>query len=118
VAVTGSVFVNFKTMAGLENAKTMSLDISRHMDEQKQELAAIRRYWMKAESARKDQRQQIIVLQKDLKGLTRNLEEAKSHLAKIEDLRVNDKLMLGKFIALNDKVKKIEDGRWRMEDGK
>ncbi len=118
VAVAGSVFVNFKTMAGLENAKTMSLDISRHMDEQKQELAAIRRYWMKAESARKDQRQQIIVLQKDLKGLTRNLEEAKSHLAKIEDLRVNDKLMLGKFIALNDKVKKIEDGRWRMEDGK
>ena len=118
VAVAGSVFVNFKTMAGLENAKTMSLDISRHMDEQKQELAAIRRYWMKAESARKDQRQQIIVLQKGLKGLTKNLEEAKSHLAKIEDLRVNDKLMLGKFIALNDKVKKIEDGRWRMEDGK
>ncbi|MBI5023788.1 MAG: hypothetical protein HZC18_02175 [Candidatus Omnitrophica bacterium] len=108
VAVTGSVLVNFKTMAQLENAGAMTLVLSRHMDEQKQELAAIRRYWIKAESVREDQRQQIVVLQKDLKGLKENLEEAKFHLAKIEDLRVNDKLLLEKFVALNDKVQQLD----------
>ncbi|OGX28980.1 MAG: hypothetical protein A2705_00655 [Omnitrophica WOR_2 bacterium RIFCSPHIGHO2_01_FULL_52_10] len=109
VAVTGSVFVNFKTMAGLESAKTMSLALSRHMDEQKQELVAIRQHWMKTESVRKDQREQIVVLQKDIKSLKKNLAEAKFHLAKIEDLRVNDKLLLEKFVALNDKVKKLSE---------
>src|SRR3989344_3303979 len=109
VAVTGSIFVNFKTMAGLEGAKTMSLVLSRHMNEQKQELVAIRRYWMKAESVRKDQREQIVVLQKDIKNLKKNLEETRFQLTKIEDLRVNDKLMLEKFIALNDRVKKMEE---------
>lgn len=109
VAVTGSVLVNFKTMAQLENAGAATLVLSRQMEGQKRELAAIRRYWMKAESVREDQREQIIVLQKDLKGLKRNLEEAKFNLVRIEDLRVNDKLLLEKFIALNDRVKKMEE---------
>ena len=118
VAVTGSVLVNFKTMAQLENAGAMTLVLSKQMDAQKQELTAIHRYGMKAESVRKDQRQQIIVLQKDLNGLRKNLEETKFHLTKIEDLRVNNKLLLEKFIALNDKVKKIEDGREKIEERK
>ncbi|GEM_PF-3228551 len=108
VAVTGSVLVNFKTMAQLENAGTMTLVLSKQMEEQKQELAAIRKYWMKAESVRKDQREQIVALQKNVKALSKNLDEAKFSLAKIEDLKVNDKLMLEKFIALNEKVKELE----------
>lgn len=109
VAVTGSVMVNFKTMAQLENAGAMTLILSRQMEEQKQELAAIRRYWMKAESVRKDQREQIIVLQQNVKSLKKNLEEAKFHLARIDDLKVNDKLLLEKFVALNDKVKELSE---------
>ena len=107
VAVAGSLLVNFKTMAELENSKDMTLVLSRHMDDQKKELAAIRQYWAKAESARKDQREQIIALQKNVRNLGKNLEEAKSNLAKIEDLKVNDKLMLEKFIALSEKVKEL-----------
>ena len=116
VAVTGSVFVNFKTMAQLKNSGAMTLVLSKQIEEQRQELVVIHQYWVKAESARKDQREQIIVLQNGMKGLKKNLEEAKFNLAKIEDLRVNDKLMLEKFIALNDKVKKIEDGRGKIEE--
>lgn len=109
VAVTGSVLVNFKTMSQLENAGAMTLILSKQMEEQKQELAAIRQYWMQAEAVRKDQREQIVALQKNVKTISKNLEEAKFNLTKIEDLRVNDKLMLEKFIALNDRVKKMEE---------
>ena len=108
VAVTGSVLVNLRTMAELESAKTMAVVLSRHMDDQKQELAAIHQYWIKTESARKDQRKQIAILEENVKNLKKNLEEAKFNLAKIEDLRVNDKLLLEKFIALNEKVKGLE----------
>lgn len=109
VAVTGSVLVNFKTMAQLENAGATTLILSKQMEGQKQELAAIRKYWMQAEAARKNQREQIAALQKNVKTLGKNLEEAKIGLTKVEDLRVNNKLMLEKFIALNDRVKKMEE---------
>lgn len=109
VAVTGSVLVNFKTMSQLENAGAMTLILSKQMEEQKRELAAIRQYWMRAEAVRKDQREQIVALQKNVKTISKNLEETKFNLTKIEDLRVNDKLMLEKFIALNDRVKKMEE---------
>ncbi len=109
VTVTGSVLVNFKTMAQLENAGAMTLVLSGQMEEQKQELAAIRKHWTRAESARKDQREQIIALQKNVKNLKQNLEKANSSLAKVEDLRVNDKLMLEKFIALNNRVRRMEE---------
>lgn len=110
VAVAGSVLVNFKTMAQLENAGTMTLVLSTQMGEQKQELAAIHQYWMKAESARNAQRKQIAALEENVKALKKNLEEAKSGLAKIEDLKINNRLLLEKFVALNDKVKKMEQG--------
>ncbi len=106
VAVTGSVFVNFKTMAQLENAGAMTLVLSQHMDEQKQELVAIRQHWMNEESARKDQRKQIGALQENVKSLKQTLDETRFSLARIDDLKVNDKLLLEKFVALNDKVKK------------
>ncbi len=109
VAVTGSVLVNIKTISQLENSGAMTLTLSKQMEEQKRELAAIHRYWMKAEMVRKNQREQIIALQKNVKTLSKNLEEAKSGLAKVEDLRINNKLMLEKFIVLNDRVKQMEE---------
>lgn len=111
VAVTGSVMVNFKTMAELENAKALALVLSRHMDEQKQELAAIRRHWESKESVLRDQDGRISGLQKDLKSLKSNLEETKAVMARIDEMKVNSKLMLEKFIALNDRVRKIEEAK-------
>lgn len=111
VAVTGSVMVNFKTMAELENAKSMALVLSRHMDEQKQELAAIRKFWEKEATILQDQDGRISGVQKDIKNLRASLEETKSILAKIDDMKVNSKLMLEKFIALNDRVREIEEAK-------
>lgn len=109
IVATGSVWVNFKTMGELKNTRTLSATMSAHISEQNDELQAIRQDWRKEEAARKNQEKHIAKLDGELKKMRLNLEDLKPAMAKIEDLKTNDKLLLEKFVALNDKVKKLSE---------
>lgn len=107
-----SIGVNIKTLAELKYAREdMSVSLAQHFKEQKQELAALRQHLEQEQFARKNQEQYVERLEGEIR-------QAARALVKIEDLKLNDKLMLEKFIALNNQVKQIED-RWeKIENGK
>ena len=105
-----SVAVNITTIAELKDMReSMSFSMTRHMEGQKKELAALSESLERTEAAKERQKRQIAGMRESLKNIKASLETFKSAAARIEDLKVNDRLMLEKFIALNDKVKKIED---------
>ena len=108
VVATGSVWVNFKTMGELKNTRAMSATMSAHIAQQTEELQAIRKNSKKEETARGNLEKHIGGLDGELKKMRANLENLKPAMAKIEDLKTNDKLLLEKFVALNDKVRKME----------
>ncbi len=109
IVAAGSVSVNFKTMSELKNAKTASATISGYIQEQNDQLQTIQQYLQKEEFARKQQEKYVAKLQAEIKGLKSSVAELKSNLTKIDDLKINNKLLLDKFVALNDKVKKISE---------
>lgn len=118
VVATGSIWVNFRTMGELKDTRALSAAMSAHIAQQNEELQVIRKNSKKEETARENLEKHIGGLGDELKKMRANLENLKPAMAKIEDLKTNDKLMLEKFIALNDKVRKIEDEKWKMENGK
>jgi hypothetical protein len=93
----GSVLVNIKTLSQIENSRDMALMMAKHMDEQQGELKLVRAF------LEKEQRQnetQIVDIKKEVT-------ELKLAFAKINDLRVDNKLLLEKFMDLNDRVKQL-----------
>lgn len=93
----GSVWVNVKTLSQIENSRGMALMMAKHMDEQQAELQLVRAF------LEKEQRQneaQIVEIKKEVV-------ELKLAFAKISDLRVDNKLLLEKFIDLNYRVKQL-----------
>ncbi len=108
IVASGSVLVNFKTMSELKNAKTTSVTMSGYIQEQSDQLQAIQQYLQKEELAQEKQKTYVAKLEGEVKGLKSNIKNLESSLTKIDDLKVNNKLLLEKFIALNDHVKELE----------
>jgi hypothetical protein len=103
-----SVWINIKTLAELENSRGIAQTVARHLDDQKKELLAMSRYWQ--EDAREKEAR--------LAGLKQEVREIKIAIVQIEDLKINNRLLLNKFIALNDQIRKIEEERREKEEGK
>ncbi|MBI5149426.1 MAG: hypothetical protein HZA28_01465 [Candidatus Omnitrophica bacterium] len=109
VAAT-SIVINVKTLTESRDVReTMSLSLAQYMSEQKSDLAAIREGLTREEAAKKAQERQVVRLESELKQMRTGLENLKSAAARIEDLKINNKLLLEKFVALNDKVKKLDE---------
>ncbi|MBI5416060.1 MAG: hypothetical protein HZA29_04520 [Candidatus Omnitrophica bacterium] len=110
VAAT-SIVINVKTLTESRDVReTMSLSMARYMNEQKSELAAIREGLTREETVKRSQKRQVVRLENELKDMRASVENLKSAAARIEDLKIDNKLLLEKFVALNDKVKKMEQG--------
>lgn len=99
VITTGSVTVNVMTMAELGRSRTDSLGLAGLLQENSAELKALREF---IDTERRRHQQELARLNKDM-GIM-NLA-----VAKIEDMKINDKLLLEKFVSLNDKVRKISE---------
>ena len=109
-----SVTVNLKTITEIRGMReSMSFSMTQHMEGQKKELAALRESLERTEAVKERQRKQIAGMQESLKNMRANLETLQSAAAKIEDLKINNKLLLEKFVALNDKVKKISESEMK-----
>ena len=93
----GSIWVNMKTLAELQNTRGISQTMAQHLDDQKKELLAMSRYWKQEAQEKKAQ----------MASLQQEVQEIKIAFAKVEDLKTNNRLLLDKFIALNDKVQKL-----------
>lgn len=93
----GSVLVNIKTLSQLENSRDMALMMATHMDEQQGELKLVQAF------LEKEQRQN----EAQIARLEGEVKELKLAFAKINDLRVDNKLLLEKFIDLNYRVKQL-----------
>lgn len=99
VITAGSVTVNVMTMAELGRSRTDSLDLADLLQENSAELKALREF---IDTERRRHQQELARLNKDMEAM--NLVAAK-----IEDMKINDKLLLEKFVSLNDKVRKISE---------
>lgn len=99
VITTGSVTVNVMTMADLGRSRADSLGLAGLMHENSAELKALREF---IDTERRSYQQELARLNKDMEAM--NLVAAK-----IEDMKINNKLLLEKFVSLNDKVRKISE---------
>ncbi len=97
----GSVLVNVKTLSELGNSRDMALMIAKHMDEQQSELKLVQAF------IEKEQRQN----ETQIARLEGEVKELKLAFAKINDLRVDNKLLLEKFIDLNYRVRNISENK-------
>lgn len=103
-----SVGVNIKTIVELNDMRqSMSSAMARYTGEQTKELAGLRESLERTEALKEKQGKQIVEMEESLKNIKASVETFKSAAAKIEDLKVNDKLLLEKFVALNDQVRKM-----------
>lgn len=93
----GSVFVNVKTMSQLGSSREMALMMAKHMDEQQSELRLVQAF---LEKEQRENETQIAKIEEEVKVL-------KLAFATINDLRVDNKLLLEKFIDLNYRVKQL-----------
>lgn len=93
-----SIWINIKTIGELESSRGSAQTVARHLDSQKKELLAMIHHW--EEDAREKEARLAI--------LTQEVREMKIVLAQIEDLKINNRLLLNKFIVLNDRIRAIE----------
>ncbi len=101
VIAGGSVTVNVMTMAELGRSRTDSLGLAGLMQENSAELKTLREF---IDTERLRHQQELARLNKDME--TMNLALAKTR-AYADDLKVSDKLLLEKYMDLNEKVKKL-----------
>ncbi len=94
----GSIWVNMKTLAELQNTRGISQTMAQHLDDQKKELLAMSRYWKQEAQEKKAQ----------MASLQQEVQEIKIAFAKVEDLKTNNRLLLDKFMALNEEVKRMK----------